>query len=330
MRVAVSGLGSYVAQVGVIPALRRSSWTEFVGGTTTSTEVARRVLLDNERRYPDYEAILGDPSVDAVYLPLPNDLHLDYLAKALVADKHVLCEKPILASEAEYEELERLVATSSCLVAEAFMSSYHPRLRSVLAHVASGALGEIVSIQTTFTGTLSPLGGYRLDPTRGGGSLFDVGIYALHPIVTLLGDDPTSISTAVMPSATNPPVDLTMNCLLSYPQGISAAFITSFVSAESQNVRILTRQATVEVNRACTPSVDDTTWTVTTTAGTTTHESRGCDPYQAMVDEVFEAFTDGREPSWNLTRAQQLAVLLFRISEVWRNDDQESERLYRS
>jgi predicted dehydrogenase len=319
VRVAVCGLGSHVAQVGVIPALRRSSWTQFLGGTTRSVETARKVLADNERRYPDYEAILNDPSVEAVYLPLPNDLHLDYLAKALAANKHVLCEKPLLTSEADYVKLERLVATSSCLVAEAFMSSYHPRLRSILDLVASGALGEIISVQTSFTGALSPLDGYRIDSTRGGGSLLDVGIYALHPIVALLGNAPSAISATVMPSKTSPPIDLTTHCLLSYPHGVSAAFITSFISGESQNVRILTRRATIEVSRACTPSDEDTTWTITTADGTTIHDSRGYDPYQAMVDEVFEAFTDGREPSWNLSRAHQLATLLFRINETWRS-----------
>jgi len=324
VRVAVCGLGSHVAQVGVIPALRRSTWTQFLGGTTTSAETAQQVLTDDERRYPHYEAILNDPSVEAVYLPLPNDLHLDYLAKALEAGKHVLCEKPILTSEAEYRDLERLVATSPSLIAEAFMSSYHPRLRSILDQVASGALGEIISMQTSFTGYLSPLDGYRLDPTRGGGSLFDVGIYALHPIVALLGNDPSAISTAVMPSKTNPPVDLTMNCLLTYPEGVSATFITSFVSGESQHIRILTRQATVEVTRACTPSSEDTSWTVTTADGTTSYNARGYDPYQAMVDEVFEAFTDGREPAWNLARAHQLATLLFRINDTWQTGTVES------
>lgn len=317
MRVAVCGLGSHVAQVGVIPALRRSTWTQFVGGTTRSDSVAERVLIENERRYPGYEAILDDPSVDAVYLPLPNDLHLDYIAKAVAANKHVLCEKPLLTSEAEYRRLERIVETTDSLVTEAFMSSYHPRLRSILDYVASGAIGEIISVHTSFTGTLTPLDGYRLDQARGGGSLFDVGIYALHPIVTLLGDSPQSISTAVIPSASNPPVDLTMHSLLGYPHGVSASFITSFVSGESQSIRILTEHATVEVSRACTPTTEDRAWTVTTVDGTTTHQAAGCDPYQAMVDEVFQAFTEGHEPSWNLERARRLATLLFRINDAW-------------
>ncbi|WP_298387654.1 Gfo/Idh/MocA family oxidoreductase [Ferrimicrobium sp.] len=320
MNVAVCGLGSQVAQVGVIPALRRSRWTQFLGGTTRSRATAEHVLTGAERHYRDYDAILSDPDVEAVYLPLPNDLHLDFIAAAVLAHKHVLCEKPLLLSDDQYDRLERIVASSTTRVSEAFMSSYHPRLREVIATCSSGEFGEVLSVSTAFTGTLAPLDGYRLNARRGGGSLYDVGIYALFPIVALLGADPREISVVTKVTPTTPPVDLTMHCLMEFDDGRAATFVTSFVSGESQSLRILTQQASIAIDRTCTPTPLDVDWTLTTSAGVTIRRSLGCDPYQAMIDEVFEAFTQGREPSWNLSRSRQVAQLLHRINRTWRED----------
>ncbi|WP_298210676.1 Gfo/Idh/MocA family oxidoreductase [Ferrimicrobium sp.] len=302
--------------MGVIPALRRSPWVEFLGGTTRSTATATQVLSSEEIHYPTYESLLADPNVDAVYLPLPNDLHLAYLEKALLAGKHVLCEKPMFLADSDYAQLEHLLANTDRLVTEAFMSSYHPRLRAALSQVSSGMFGAVVSIETTFAGTLIPLGGYRLDSTRGGGSLLDVGIYALYPIVSLLGAEPYQIWTHAAWSQGEHPVDLTMRALLAYEGDAGAHFTTSFVTGESQALRILTREATIEMDRTCTPGVDDTTWTVATAGEVVTYEAVGRDPYQAMVDEVFEAFSHGCEPTWNLAESRKLARLLLRINEL--------------
>lgn len=317
MRVAVCGLGSYVARVGVIPALRNSTWTQFLGGYTSSDAIAAEVLTDTEFRYPDYEALLSDPAVDAVYLPLPNDLHLDFIEQAVRAGKHVLCEKPLLLDEDAYDRLDRLLEGSSQLVTEAFMSSYHPRLRQVIARATE--FGDIVSVATSFTGTLNPLAGYRLDATRGGGSLYDVGIYALFPIVSLLGAEPLAIHTETTTTDAPHPVDLTLHCMLRYAGGAVGTFVTSFISGESQNLRILTTAASLEVNKACTPGPNDIDWTLTNSNGTPEHQvSPGIDPYLAMVDEVFTAFSAGHEPSWTLARSRELARLLYRIEHSWR------------
>ncbi|WP_298341796.1 Gfo/Idh/MocA family oxidoreductase [Ferrimicrobium sp.] len=313
MNVAVCGLGSYVAQAGVIPALRHSPWTRFLGGTTRSPSTASQVLTANETHYQDYTTMLADPAVEAIYLPLPNDLHFTYIQRAVEAGKHVLCEKPLFLTENDYTRLDNLLNDTGLLVAEAFMSSYHPRLRAVLSSVTSGSYGPVINVQTTFTGTLTPLSGYRLDPTRGGGSLFDVGIYAIHPIVSLLGSEPSHIWTTVMPSEQEHPVDLTLEALLAYDGGVAATFTTSFIAGESQALRVLTREATIEMDHVCTPRLEDTTWTVTTKHGITKHDIASADPYQAMVDEVFASFSNGHEPSWNLAESRRLAHLLYRI-----------------
>ena len=313
MNVAVCGLGSYVAQAGVIPALRRSPWTRFLGGTTRSLSTASQVLTTDETHYRDYVTMLADPEVEAIYLPLPNDLHFIHIQRAVEAGKHVLCEKPLFFTEGDYARLDNLLADTGILVSEAFMSSYHPRLRAVLSQVAAGSYGPVINVQTTFTGTLTPLSGYRLDATRGGGSLFDVGIYAIYPIISLLGAEPKDIWTTVMPSEQEHPVDLTLEALLSYDGGVAATFTTSFITGESQALRILTREATIEMDHVCTPRLEDTTWTVTTNREVTNHAVAGCDPYQAMVDEVFASFSNGHEPSWSLTESRRLAHLLYRI-----------------
>jgi predicted dehydrogenase len=114
-------------------------------------------------------------------------------------------------------------------------------------------------------------------------------------------------------SSTIPPVDLTVQALLTYEGGVAATLTISFVSGESQSLRVLTSDATIEVTRACTPTLEDTSWRVTKTTGTTIRQSPGADPYQEMVDQVFEAFTIGEEPYWDIAHSRRLATLLFRL-----------------
>ncbi|NHC12792.1 Gfo/Idh/MocA family protein [Motilibacter deserti] len=130
--------------------------------------------------YDDYELVLQDPHVDAVYIALNNDAHLPWTLRALEAGKHVLCEKPLGLTGEEVRRMAAAGEAAGKLVVEAFWYRWHPRTRRAEALVRAGLLGEIRSVTSTFTGGVTEdLVNYRYDPARGGGALYDVGCYAV-------------------------------------------------------------------------------------------------------------------------------------------------------
>ncbi|MEZ5751625.1 MAG: Gfo/Idh/MocA family oxidoreductase [Paracoccaceae bacterium] len=142
--------------------------------------------------YSDYDALLADPAIDAVYIPLPNHLHVDWTLRALAAGKHVLCEKPIALTA---DQIDRLIAArdaSGLLAAEAFMVVHHPQWTRVREMLAEGAIGRLQHVEGMFTYNNPNLANYRNHAEFGGGGLRDVGVY---PCVT------TRFATGVEPLA---------------------------------------------------------------------------------------------------------------------------------
>lgn len=307
------GLGSFVAQKAVIPAIRGASNARLVGLSTTSQIPPNFEVLEQEIVYDDYHMLLDNAEVEVVYLPLPNDLHLDFIERAVLAGKHVLCEKPILVDVQRFSELAELSQASGLIISEAFMTAYHPRSKQVLQLIQEGGLGQVLSINSTFTGTLSPLSGYRVDPTRGGGSLWDVGIYALHPVLEILGRAPSSF-VVNFDNAFDPPVDITASVYLEFNPGQSAHVLTSFKAGETQRLEVVGSEASLIMERACTPGVADTSALLTDASGvTSTLEFPGVDPYAAMIESVSSSLREGQEPEWTLKKAEQIARLISTI-----------------
>lgn len=138
-----------------------------------------------------YEAILDDPQIDAVYIPLPNALHTDWSIRAAEAGKHVLCEKPIGLTT---DDLDRLIAareTSGRLIAEAWMPAHHPQWHRARALLAEGAIGHLRSVSGCFTYALADPSNIRLSAPLGGGALRDIGVYPIGGFRLATGLEPT-------------------------------------------------------------------------------------------------------------------------------------------
>ena len=127
-----------------------------------------------------YEALLADPSVDAVYNPLPNGLHGKWTRAALAAGKHVLCEKPFTANADEAAEVAAAAAASGRVVMEAFHYRYHPLAARVRAIVESGELGPLRRVETALCFPLPRFSDIRYDASLAGGATMDAGCYAVH------------------------------------------------------------------------------------------------------------------------------------------------------
>src|SRR3981081_3074716 len=164
-----------IARKALIPAIEAAGNAELVALASRDVERGRRLF--SGAVHGDYQTLLDDRHVDAVYLPLPNNLHLEWTLRALAAGKHVLCEKPLALTAAEAEELAAAALSSGRVLMEAFMYRFHPRIKSVVADLRRNPPSEL---SARFGFSLDAPGNYRLDPALGGGALLDVGCYTIN------------------------------------------------------------------------------------------------------------------------------------------------------
>jgi xylose dehydrogenase (NAD/NADP) len=141
-----------------------------------------------ERAYGSYEALLGDGDVEAVYISLPNALHLQWARRALQAGKHVLCEKPLSRRASDVEQTFDIAERAERLLMEAFMYRHHPQTARVAELVASGALGRLRLIRASFSFSLRNGADVRLRAELDGGALMDLGCYCVNAARLLAGE----------------------------------------------------------------------------------------------------------------------------------------------
>ena len=186
-----------VAKIGVekvIPAMQLGAHARIDAIASRELGKAREAAaeLGIARAYGGYEELLADPDIEAIYNPLPNELHVPWTIKALEAGKHVLCEKPIGLSADEARQLIAARDKSGKLVAEAFMVRFHPQWRRARTLANDGTIGTVRAIQTFFSYHL-------MDPTNvrnrppGGGGLYDIGCYTILTARFIFGAEPTRV-----------------------------------------------------------------------------------------------------------------------------------------
>ncbi|MDQ2696337.1 MAG: Gfo/Idh/MocA family oxidoreductase [Pseudomonadota bacterium] len=187
------------AQIGiqkVIPAMQRGGYCAVTAIASQSLERARAAAaqLQIPKAYGAYEQLLDDPDIDAVYIPLPNHLHVPWSIKALAAGKHVLCEKPIALTAVEAQELLDAARRQPRLkVMEAFMYRHHPQWRLARRLVAEGGIGELRTVQSFFAYYNVDPGNVRNQADIGGGGLMDIGCYCISLARFLFDAEPLRV-----------------------------------------------------------------------------------------------------------------------------------------
>jgi D-xylose 1-dehydrogenase (NADP+, D-xylono-1,5-lactone-forming) len=205
-------------------------------------EYAREHGID--RAHGSYEALLADPEVDAVYISLPNSLHVDWSVRALEAGKHVLCEKPLSRRPLDVERAFAAADRAGRVLAEAFMYRHHPQTKRVAELVREGAIGEPRVIRAAFSFPLADLENVRMRPELDGGALMDVGCYCVSGARLLAGEPERVWGVQRLGSSG---VDTTFVGTLRFPGGVVAIFHASMDLPSRQELEVLGTEGTLLV-----------------------------------------------------------------------------------
>ena len=211
-----------IARGQTIPAMKTADNCNLYAIAGRSLEKAQAFQREFgfKKAYGSYEELLSDPQVEAVYIPLPNDLHCAWTVRALQAGKHVLCEKPLAVSKAQAETMFRAAEENGVFLMEAFAYLHSPIVSAVQAEIEAGAIGEIRYLESAFLTGRRPDTDIRLRRETFGGAMYDLGCYAMSMALYLMGRDPETVRAAAQFSEKK--IDLYTTALLLYDDGAVA------------------------------------------------------------------------------------------------------------
>jgi predicted dehydrogenase len=253
-----------IARTFFLPGARRGSRARVAA--IASRDQTRAQLVATEFNIPrvhaSYEALLGDPDIDAVYIPLPNSLHEEWTIAAARAGKHVLCEKPVAAQAAAAERMADACRAAGVVLMEAFMWRHHPQHERVRELLASGIIGEPNFVRASFTFVIDEQVEHRpnvrLQHDLEGGSLMDVGCYGVNAARWVFQAEP-EVALAQQSVDVGFGVDMAFAGVLRFSDQRLAVFDSSFVRAPRNTYSVEGPLGTLHVERAFRPDDDPAT-----------------------------------------------------------------------
>ncbi|MEO5821039.1 MAG: Gfo/Idh/MocA family oxidoreductase [Vicinamibacteraceae bacterium] len=251
-------LGAARINRSIIPALRAADGhtLEAIASRDADKAAAAAAEWEIPRSVTGYDALLADPDIDAVYIPLPNHLHAEWAVRAAEAGKHVLCEKPLALTVAEVDRITAAAAAANVHVAEAFMYRHHPQTHAVRELVAGGAIGTLRFVRGCFSFTLDRPGDVRFDSAKGGGALWDVGCYPVSYARAVVGAEPETVQASTVIGPTH--VDMSVAAILRFPGNVLAVVDASFVAPFRTEVEVVGSSGTIRVSHPFKPGERET------------------------------------------------------------------------
>jgi len=233
VRYAVVGLG-HIAQAAVLPAFGQTKNAELAalvsGDPAKLRTLKKKYGVAKTYRYEQFDQCLADPELDAVYIALPNDLHRDCALRAFSAGKHVLCEKPLALQANDARLMLQVAAAHGVKLMTAYRLHFEPANLATIELVRSGRLGEARYFSSTFSYQVTDPDNIRLKLERGGGPVYDIGIYCLNAARYLMQDEPNEVFAMLARSDDRrfDEVEETAAVTLRFPRGRLASFVVSF------------------------------------------------------------------------------------------------------
>lgn len=323
-----------IGRTQVIPAIIRAGNADvhaIASRTGKVHAIARQLNIPNA--YESYEGLLQDPEIDAVYIPLPNHMHKEWVIKAAKYGKHVLCEKPAALTREEAEEMIAACHAYNVKFMEAFMYQLHPQHKRVREILLSGEIGDVKMLKSSHSFYLTDrMQDIRMDKTMGGGSLYDLGCYSLSVIRFLSQSEPVSIfaEEEVDPRSR---VDLSASVMMKLANGWRAVFDCSFDMVGRNEYEIIGTRGSVRVPFAFRPDLENGVGQVIVKAGDEfRHEEIFGDIYREEIEQFSEAIrTDSAPPVstdstvWNMEiigacqQSMQTGKRLKYVNGAWEN-----------
>ncbi len=285
-----------IAQTQLIPAIKHAENAEVVAIASRGPKVhAIAENLGIEKAYESYEELLNDHEVEVIYIPLPNDLHKEWVIKAAKAGKHIICEKPAALNEADLEEMITVCNEENVQFMEAFMYQFHPQHMRVKEIIDSGEIGEVKLYKSSHSFYLTDRkDDIRMNAEKGGGAIWDVGCYSVHAMQLILGNEVKSLSfKRIIDSKSN--VDLSAFGIVELENGIHGMIDCSFDMTERNEYEIVGTKGTVKVKNAFRPDRLSGNGQITINTLTTERiEQTGGDIYKQEVEYFSGAVRTNR------------------------------------
>lgn len=225
-----------IARGCTIPGMKEAANCELyaIAGRDEAKVESFRKEFGFEKAYVGYDDLLADPEVQAVYIPLPNNLHKEWVIKAVKAGKHVLCEKPLALCAEDVKEMFEAARENNVLLMEAFAYLQSPYVSMLKEEIQSGSIGEVDYIRTEFL-TQGYIDDIRIRKETGGGALYDLGCYCTSMILSLVDSQPDYVMANSEFNENG--VDIYSSALMKFKNGVRAAFTIGMIFRPEPNDR---------------------------------------------------------------------------------------------
>ena len=288
-----------IAQKALLPAFMRAE-NAIVKAIATGSDLAKAKEIAEkfqiEKVYDSYEKLLDDPNIDAVYIPLPNHLHKQWVIESAKKGKHILCEKPAALTAKDAAEMIQVCEENDVLFMEGFMYSFHPQHARVREIIQSGEIGRVTYMTGSFSfylGEERRAANIRMNAEKGGGSIYDIGCYAIHAIRNILEMEPETVQVhAVVDEKYGIDTDAVGH--FTFSDGMRATFDCSFNAAMRHVYHIHGTEGTITVPRAFRPDNFGGEGIIQLEKGdtVTTEIVRG-DQYCLEIEQLSKAILEG-------------------------------------
>lgn len=236
-----------IAVKKVIPAMQKGTFSEIVAIASRDPAKAQQAAenLNIPKFYGSYEDLLADQEIDAIYNPLPNDLHVEWTIKAMEAGKHVLCEKPLALKAKDAQLLIETRNRTGLKIQEAFMTRTHPQWLAVRDLIEQNRIGKLQAITMFFSYFNDDASNIRNKTKNGGGALMDIGCYCINIARFITNEEPRRVSSLIEPDE-NTGIDKLTSAMLDFPS-CQSTFTCSTQLAPYQRTQFFGTKGRIEV-----------------------------------------------------------------------------------
>ena len=227
-----------IAKGQTIPGMQQADNCNLyaIAGRSMEKATAFQQEFGFQKAYDSYDALLADPQVEAVYIPLPNELHYEWTLKALQAKKHVLCEKPLAPTPEQVEQLHAAAEENGVYLMEAFAYLHSPYVQALKEALEKKTIGDVLYLESEFITSDYNISNIRMRKETFGGSVYDLGCYCTTMVMWLLGQEPEKVQAVAEFSDRG--IDTLATAILTFPKGVKALITSGMVLATDKDYRI--------------------------------------------------------------------------------------------